>query len=71
MYAAGHCSPANYWKPAGVTRGKIDHAEEDRVFAEDMATARQIIAQGDLVEAANQSARRENIDLKGEHHELF
>ncbi len=54
-----------------VTRGKIDHAEEDRVFAEDMETARQIIADGQLVDAANQLADKENIDLNGEHHELF
>ena len=54
-----------------VTRGKIDHAEEDRVFAEDMETARQIIAAGELVDAANQLADQENIDLNGEFHELF
>jgi len=54
-----------------LIRAKIDHAEEDRVFADDMATARQIIASEELVRTANHIANQENIDLNGSYHEQF
>jgi histidine ammonia-lyase len=52
-------------------RTKIDHAEEDRVFSEDIQTALETIKSKELVEIANQAAIKENIDLNGENYELF
>lgn len=54
-----------------LIREKIDHAEEDRVFADDMEVARQIIAGGKLVETADAVAQKEKINLHGAFHEQF
>ncbi|MEM8895048.1 MAG: histidine ammonia-lyase [Bacteroidota bacterium] len=54
-----------------LVREKIDHAEEDRVFAHDIAKAAALIKSGALVECANQTAQMKNIDFKGPHYELY
>lgn len=52
-------------------RTKINHAEEDRVFSEDIQSALETIQSKKLVELANQIAIKENINLNGEKNELF
>lgn len=54
-----------------MIRDKIDHASEDRVFADDLVIAREIIASKSLSKMAEETAIKENIDLKGENSELF
>jgi len=54
-----------------LIREKIDHAEEDRIFAHDIKIAHKLIADGTLRETANQAADLLNINLNGPHHELF
>lgn len=54
-----------------LVREKIDHAEEDRVFAHDIALAAGLISSGALVQKADTTAARLNIDFKGQHHELY
>lgn len=44
-------------------RTKINHAEEDRVFSDDIQTAQEIIQSKKLVEIANQTASKEGINL--------
>jgi histidine ammonia-lyase len=52
-------------------REKIDHAEEDRVFADDLEKARRIIQNRELTDIAQKTALNENIDLNGETHDTF
>lgn len=52
-------------------REKIDHAEEDRVFADDLKVAQKLISSKAINHCAETTASENNIDLKGEHHELF
>lgn len=52
-------------------REHVEHAAMDRVFADDIEKARQMIASKELVEVANQTAQNENINLNGPYHELF
>lgn len=54
-----------------VVRECIGHAEEDRLFGEDLNKARQLIAKKLLVKTANEIAKSENINLNGEFDELF
>ncbi|MCP4629576.1 MAG: aromatic amino acid lyase, partial [bacterium] len=54
-----------------LIRKNIDHAEEDRVFADDILTAQNLIKSKKLVEAADSAAELENINLGSEYHELF
>lgn len=54
-----------------VIRSRIDHAEEDRVFADDIQVARNLIRSGELVKTANSAAEQHNIHLKGTYHEHF
>jgi histidine ammonia-lyase len=54
-----------------MIRKHIDHVEEDRIFAEDIAKAATLISSGQLLKTANEIAKNENIDLKGTQHELF
>lgn len=54
-----------------VIRKRIDHAEEDRVFAHDIHVTHELITTRTLVETANEAASSENIDLNGEFDELF
>jgi len=52
-------------------RTKINHAERDRVFSKDIKSALETIRSKELVELANQTAVKENIDLNGESDGLF
>lgn len=52
-------------------RTKINHAEEDRVFADDIQAALDIIATAELVKIADTVSKKENINLNGEYNELF
>lgn len=54
-----------------LVRERIDHAEEDRIFANDLEAARRIIANKELMHAADAAAQREQIDLQGEWAQLF
>jgi len=55
----------------GLIRQRIDHAEEDRVFAHDINVTHDIVTSKALVTTANDTAKKENIDLNGEFDELF
>lgn len=55
----------------GVVRKKIDHSNEDRVFADDLATARRLIRDKELVRVSMETAAAENIDLNGDYRSLF
>ncbi len=48
-----------------LIRSRIDHAEEDRVFSDDIKVARELIAGEKLVNIANETADAEGIDLQG------
>lgn len=52
-------------------RQHIDHADADRVFAKDIATAHQLIHHKKINEVATQTAMQLNIDLNGEFDEHF
>ncbi len=54
-----------------MIRKKIDHAEEDRIFANDIREVHEIITSGMLVNKTYEVAERENINLKGKYHEAF
>lgn len=54
-----------------LMRVKIDHAEEDRVFAHDIAAASELISSGAIVARADETATKQNIDFKGQYHELY
>ncbi len=54
-----------------LVRKHIDYADEDRVFADDILSAQNLIMNKKLVEAANSAAESENINLESEYHELF
>lgn len=54
-----------------LIRENIDHADEDRVFSEDIARAHHLISSHKLTKKANETALNLNIDLNGSHHELF
>jgi histidine ammonia-lyase len=54
-----------------MIREKIDHAEEDRIFAQDIREVHKLITSGILVSKTYEIAENENIDLKGEYHEEF
>jgi histidine ammonia-lyase len=54
-----------------VVRKIIDHADEDRIFAEDLKKAADIIRQGLMVNVTEEIAKAKNIDLKGGFDELF
>lgn len=52
-------------------RSEIDHAEEDRVFADDIQKAHKMIIDGSLRKIADNTAKENNINLNGIHNELF
>jgi histidine ammonia-lyase len=54
-----------------AVRDRIEHVDMDRVFADDIEVARQMIANQELVKVANETALKENINLNGPYHELF
>lgn len=54
-----------------VIRGRIDHAEEDRIFADDIEKAHDMIVNGSIIEASYLTAEKDNINLKGDLHGLF
>jgi histidine ammonia-lyase len=54
-----------------LIRKHIDHAEEDRVFGDDIEKARLLINSGKLRQCCDESAQKNKIDLNGEHDELF
>lgn len=54
-----------------LIRKHIDHAEEDRVFGDDIEKARLLINSGKLRQCCEDSAQKNKIDLNGEHDELF
>ena len=54
-----------------LVRDRIDHADSDRVFHEDLLAAADIIRSGALVEAAERAAEAGGIDLHGEDRRLF
>ena len=53
-----------------LVRDHIDHAEEDRVFGNDIQKASALIISKSLVETANQAAEKQGIDLNGDN-DLF
>jgi histidine ammonia-lyase len=54
-----------------LIRSRIDHAEEDRIFANDIAIAHDLITSQELTKLTYETAANENIDLKGPYHEIF
>jgi len=54
-----------------LVRQHIDHAEEDRMFGEDIAAALELIQTKKLTETAAEVAASANIDLNGEYHQMF
>ena len=54
-----------------LIRGRIDHAEEDRIFANDISAAHKTITGNELADLTYKVALSENTDLKGPYHELF
>lgn len=54
-----------------LVRSKIDHAEEDRIFADDLETALELVSSKALSELASNVAKKQNLDLDGEYHEQF
>jgi histidine ammonia-lyase len=54
-----------------MIRKRIDHAEEDRIFGNDMGEIHEIITTDKLVSKTYEVATQENINLKGKYHEAF
>ncbi len=54
-----------------LIRSRIDHAEEDRIFANDIVIAHDLIASHELVDLTYAVAESENLDLKGPYHDSF
>ncbi len=52
-------------------REHIDHADNDRVFADDIAKAHKLVSDHSLSKLADKTAQKHNIDLNGEFDELF
>lgn len=52
-------------------RQNIDHAEEDRIFSNDIEITHQLIVNKELVKITNNTAQKFNINLNGEYDELF
>jgi histidine ammonia-lyase len=54
-----------------LVRNEIDHAEEDRIFANDIKVAHDIITSKQLIELTYDVAQNEKINLKGPYYDLF
>ncbi len=52
-------------------RSKITFIEHDRVFANDINIAIDLVKNKEIVHIVNEVAKKEHIDIKNEHHELF
>ncbi|MEO0471952.1 MAG: histidine ammonia-lyase [Bacteroidota bacterium] len=52
-------------------RSKIDHAEEDRIFAEDLEQARQILHNRELIHISQALSHNGHADFRSPYHELF
>ncbi len=52
-----------------LVRQHVDHAEQDRVFGDDIRVLHQLIHSGLLVKTANEVAKKEGIDLNGSWNE--
>ncbi len=46
-----------------LIRGQIDHADQDRIFSDDIKKAHAIVTSGDLVACANKAAKNGGVDL--------
>lgn len=55
----------------GLIRERIDHAEEDRIFSDDLAAARELIVSRKLNTEVNDTAAHLNIDPGGDLRQLF
>ena len=54
-----------------AVRGKIDHTCEDRIFADDLRVAGELIQSKKLVRVSMEIAEKENIDLNGKNARFF
>ncbi len=54
-----------------LVRREIDHAEEDRIFADDIKVAYDIITSKRLIELTYEVAQQEEINLKGPYYDLL
>lgn len=54
-----------------LIREKIDHAEEDRIFANDIQKAHELITNGEIVRTSYGTASDHHINLTGDFYELF
>lgn len=54
-----------------LVRSCIDHAEEDRIFAEDIKILNEIIRNKELLKLTEKVASHENIDLHGSYYQDF
>lgn len=54
-----------------LVRDHIDHADNDRVFADDISKAHTLIKSYTLTQLAQEVASKQNIDLNGSYDELF
>jgi len=54
-----------------LVRDEIDHAEEDRIFANDIKVACDIITSKRLIELTYNIAQKEDINIKGPYYDLF
>lgn len=54
-----------------LVRKRISHAEDDRVFGDDLEKARELIASQEFVQTAHQVAKKKRINLFGGYDEYF
>jgi len=54
-----------------LVRGHIDHADEDRIFANDIRKAKDLIQTHAITLKAEEISAELNIDLNGSYHEHF
>ncbi|REE05974.1 histidine ammonia-lyase [Marinoscillum furvescens] len=54
-----------------LIRSQIDHAEEDRIFANDIRKAHNLISSGAINSTAYDIAQKHDINLKGDYYEQF
>jgi len=54
-----------------LIRSRIDHAEEDRIFSNDLAAAKELISEKELINNAAEAANKQSIDLGGKFSKQF